>query len=35
MWSASFERRGSETEVDVDAKTGKVIDVRTEREDDD
>ncbi len=35
VWTASFERRGSETEVDVDAKSGKVLDVRTEREDDD
>ncbi len=35
VWTASFERRGSETEVEVDAKSGKVLDVRTEREDDD
>jgi len=35
VWTATFERRGSETEVLVNAKTGKVVDVITEREDED
>jgi uncharacterized membrane protein YkoI len=35
VWSATFEQRGAETEVDVDAASGTVVDVRSEREDDD
>jgi hypothetical protein len=34
VWSATFERGATETEVDVDATTGAVVRVRTEHDDD-
>ena len=35
VWSATFERGATETEVDVDAMTGAVVRVRSEHDDDD
>lgn len=34
VWSATFERGATETDVDVDARTGAVVRVRTEHDDD-
>jgi uncharacterized membrane protein YkoI len=33
VWSVSFERRGTETEVDIEDRTGNVTSVRTEHDD--
>jgi uncharacterized membrane protein YkoI len=33
VWSATFERGATETDVDVDARTGKVVRVRSEHDD--
>jgi uncharacterized membrane protein YkoI len=35
VWETTFEHAGTETEVDVDARTGDVVRVRHERDDDD
>ena len=33
VWSVTFERGATETEVEVDARTGKVVRVQSERDD--